>query len=224
VTVSDETWKPIPGYGGYEASDMGRIRSIDRTLADGRRLRGQLLKPRKGNRGYMTVKVTDDAGHKQTRTVHRLVLMTFTGPCPEGQETRHGPGGQLDNRLANLCYGTPAENAADKSVNGGGEPSFPCRNAPACGNMVMNEGRRCKDCVTKAARRAAEWLGKYKMSLDEVTRRLDYENSDWVYRIARELGGYEGTKREARQQQPGLSQRVAITVRDRRRGGWSDAA
>lgn len=33
-------------------------------------------------------------------------------------EARHGPGGKLDNRLSNLCWGTPSENQEDKVRDG----------------------------------------------------------------------------------------------------------
>jgi hypothetical protein len=46
--------------------------------------------------------------------VHQLILLTFAGPCPEGQECRHGPNGVGDNSLANLSYGTHIENCLDK--------------------------------------------------------------------------------------------------------------
>jgi hypothetical protein len=58
-------------------------------------------------------------GKRSSQAVHRLVLTAFAGPCPEGQQSRHGPGGSLDNRWPeNLCYGTPVENAADQLRDG----------------------------------------------------------------------------------------------------------
>jgi hypothetical protein len=45
--------------------------------------------------------------------VHRLVLLTFKGPCPPGHESRHLDGNKNHNWLENLCWGTKEENAAD---------------------------------------------------------------------------------------------------------------
>jgi len=45
-------------------------------------------------------------------------MLTFVGPPPPGQLTRHGPNGIRDNSLANLCYGTPWENMHDKLRDG----------------------------------------------------------------------------------------------------------
>lgn len=110
-SVSDathETWKPIPSWEGlYEVSDLGRVRS----LRGGRVLRTRM------RRRYLAVTLSR-AGNPRTFSVHRLVLASFRGSCPRGQQARHGPGGALDNRLVNLRYGTPAENAMDKIRDG----------------------------------------------------------------------------------------------------------
>jgi len=41
--------------------------------------------------------------------IHRAVLETFVGPCPEGMECRHLDGNPKNNRLENLCWGTRSE-------------------------------------------------------------------------------------------------------------------
>src|SRR5579863_5563618 len=114
--ATHETWLPIPGYEGfYDVSDLGRVRSLPR---QGIRSRHStvILRPMLRH-GYATVYLMRD-GSRTTCYVHRLVLLAFVGPCPPGQETRHGPGGKSDNRLANLCWGTPPENWADKVRDG----------------------------------------------------------------------------------------------------------
>ena len=128
--VTTEVWKPIGhGFSAYQASDHGGIRSVDRTLAGGRRCRGVVLKTRVSNRGYALVNVRDDNGTVQTRTVHTLVMLAFVGLPPRGQETRHlddvpannrwAPGSEKASRAAggNLVYGTRAQNDADKIRN-----------------------------------------------------------------------------------------------------------
>ena len=138
--VTTEVWKPIGhGFSAYQASDHGGIRSVDRTLAGGRRCRGVVLKTRVSDRGYALVNVRDDNGTVQTRTVHTLVMLAFVGPPPRGLETRHlddvpannrwAPGDEKATRAAggNLVYGTPAQNAADKIRNAAPPPSRPRR-------------------------------------------------------------------------------------------------
>lgn len=57
--------------------------------------------------------------HREKRHyVHTLVLLAFSGPRPEGQQCRHLNGDPGDNRPSNLCWGTCAENAADRIRHG----------------------------------------------------------------------------------------------------------
>lgn len=115
--MTAETWKNIPGYPGYQASTLGRIRSLDRWIT-GRygqmHQQGRILRPAVNGGGYAHVHL----GKGRDRYVHRLVLLTFEGECPAGQEARHGVNGKTDNSITNLCYGTRAENCADKQRDG----------------------------------------------------------------------------------------------------------
>src|SRR5260370_570174 len=92
-----ERWLPVPGYGGfYEVSDRGNVRSWrNRTCGK----RGALLRQHRRTGGYLCVTLTLD-GREARRSVHSLVLEAFKGPCPDGQEPCHGPGGQDDNSVA----------------------------------------------------------------------------------------------------------------------------
>jgi hypothetical protein len=53
-----------------------------------------------------------------TRKVHRLVLETFVGPCPDGMECCHNNGDPADNRLENLRWDTLSSNAYDRVEHG----------------------------------------------------------------------------------------------------------
>ena len=114
-----EVWKPIPGVPGYEASSEGRIRSLDRYAAYGRRpghtkrVRGCVLRPFDNGR-YFTVHVCDE-----TRSVHQLVNLAFNGEAPDpDHETRHMNGESHDNRASNLEWGTKTENQYDSFRHG----------------------------------------------------------------------------------------------------------
>jgi hypothetical protein len=113
-----ERWLPVPGYEGfYEVSDHGRVRSIRHMTRAGWR-GGRPLKPFPDSDGYLRVNLSRHGVIAGLRPVHGLVLLAFTGPVPAGQQARHGTGGKLDNRLVNLCYGTPLENSDDKRRDG----------------------------------------------------------------------------------------------------------
>ena len=116
-----EVWLPVVGWEDlYAVSDLGRVKSLTRTVdcKDGRRrtFQGQALAATKGT-VYLEVSLARN-GKGKTTGIHRLVAEAFLGPPPAGKVVRHGPGGQLDNRLCNLCYGTLAENQADRLRDG----------------------------------------------------------------------------------------------------------
>jgi len=113
-----EEWRPVVGYEGlYEVSDQGRVKSLPRTT--GRRSPEYVLTPKlhDSKKLYLDVHLRDAAGRPHTRKVHHLVAEAFIGPRPPGQIVRHGLGGPSDNRLANLRYGTQAQNRADIALH-----------------------------------------------------------------------------------------------------------
>lgn len=118
MTSSDEIWRDIPGYEGrYQASDHGRIRSLDQLVRCGnggkgtRLCKGRVLRPA-GQQSDPHLRVT--LGNKApSALVHVLVALTFIGPRPEGCDVRHLDGDPQNNRADNLAYGTRRENILD---------------------------------------------------------------------------------------------------------------
>jgi hypothetical protein len=124
----EELWKKIPGHKGYEASNVGRIRSIDRwiTYKTGQRVfyKGKMLSQFKsgGRRptngfyakgyydGYRTVHLGQANMQKY---VHHLIALTFMGKTPKGMEICHNNGIKSDNRLENLRFDTRQNNVYD---------------------------------------------------------------------------------------------------------------
>ena len=118
---TNERWVPIPGYEGhYEVSDMGRVRSLPRTLpmsgSKGRRYPGKILSTRARPRPTVSLHHPDKPA--VAVPVHRVVLLAFVGPLPDGLVTRHLNDDKADNRLSNLAYGTYSENMLDRVENG----------------------------------------------------------------------------------------------------------
>lgn len=112
-----EVWKDIPGYeGAYQASSLGRIRSLDRLIPMGKthtltNRAGRILRPACSKRDRHLYVVL---GHgKAGSTVHSLVASAFLGPAPAGCEVRHLDGDAQNNRIENLAYGTRAQNILD---------------------------------------------------------------------------------------------------------------
>lgn len=216
--VGTETWKPIPGYPAYEASDCGRIRSIPRT-EHGRTYRSVVLSTRVGNRGYALVNLRNAEGKTETRTVHTLLLLAHREPRRRGQVARHLNDDPLDNRLENLVWGTPEENEADKVANGGRVPAAPKpeRHCARCGDVLPagRGGKRCHACVTEIGEEAAKLLTA-GVSLEEAGKRLGYPHLSGLHQLARTYGGYGAPPA---QPSPSVTERrgTLATLRDRLR-------
>lgn len=117
--ATEEVWREVPGYPLYQVSDIGRVRS---RLARGYSLprdEWRLLKCGKSRYGYPRVCLLGPDGRHRFRQVHNLVLEAFVGPRPTPkQDGRHLDDDKGNNSLANLAWGTRADNLADSKRNG----------------------------------------------------------------------------------------------------------
>ena len=117
-------WRAVVGFEDlYEISSDGQVRSLPRKGGLNRLYGGRILRASKGKSvsfpegGYFEVGLSKN-GCMYTKRVHRLVAEAFLGPCPKGQQVRHGSLGIHVNTVDNLCYGSQAENMRDKDRDG----------------------------------------------------------------------------------------------------------
>lgn len=105
----DSELVPIPSFPGYSIT-------LDERVWDSKRNRW--LKTNVVEQwGYRMVNLRrDDRYHLVA--IHRLLLETFVGPCPEGMECRHLDSNKLNNDLDNLCWGTHYKNMQDRTEHG----------------------------------------------------------------------------------------------------------
>jgi hypothetical protein len=98
-----EEWRPVSGFEGfYEVSNLGRVKSLARTILDKRgrpkKLRGRIMSGRVKGRVQISLR---KPGEKQIkRLAHRLVAAAFMPAA--GQEIRHRDGNNLNNVVENL--------------------------------------------------------------------------------------------------------------------------
>ena len=112
----NELWKDIPGYEGlYQASSLGRVKSLDRLAVyrkDPKRFyhkQEKLLKQQK-SKGYLSVKLFNGFSDGKTIHVHRLVATAFI-PNPHKLSTvNHINGNKSDNYVSNLEWVTHSYN------------------------------------------------------------------------------------------------------------------
>lgn len=104
----DEVWKDVPDFEGfYQASNTGKIRSVDRSvfckrgkgyksLYKGRELKGTIDKD-----GYLKINLAKE-GVKSTVYIHRIVAKTFLKQSKEKPVVNHINEIKDDNRVSNL--------------------------------------------------------------------------------------------------------------------------
>jgi hypothetical protein len=109
-----EIWKAIPGYEGYEASTLGKIRSLNYNKTG----RIKELSLSKASNGYLQV-CFSVKGIRKVRLVHQIIAIVFLDHIPNGRsiQVNHINENKLDNRIHNLEILTARENTTIASYH-----------------------------------------------------------------------------------------------------------
>lgn len=111
IGIDSEAWRPVPGFPGYEVSDLGRIRSVKRKTP-------KVLKTETDADGYQRIQLFRDGAYHH-RNVHRLVALAFIGqPESASMVCCHRDNDPSNNKPSNLRWDTQAGNMADKKAHG----------------------------------------------------------------------------------------------------------
>lgn len=112
-----EIWKDIPGYEGlYQASSLGRIRSLDREKWNGYCLylnKGRVMKQSVINSGREVVSLCVNSKVKRM-LVYRLVAMAFIPNPNNYPQVNHIDGNPRNNRADNLEWCNQSGNEIHK--------------------------------------------------------------------------------------------------------------
>ena len=116
---SEEIWKAIEGYEGiYQVSNLGRVRSLDRSIIKPHpksgvptkyRQKGRILKLASYPNGYLTICLKNE-GKKENCLIHRLVGKAFVPGYFDGADINHKNEDRTDNRANNLEWCTRSYN------------------------------------------------------------------------------------------------------------------
>jgi hypothetical protein len=113
-------YRGVPGFPGYRVGNDGSVWNCWINCRWGRRMTDRwkpmkiAVQPKRtAGRAYRYVNLTPPGEPYKTFRVHRLVLLAFVGPCPDGMGARHKDGDPGNNRLDNLCWDTPEANRED---------------------------------------------------------------------------------------------------------------
>lgn len=124
--TKEEVWKDIPEYEGlYQASNYGRVKSIERVVLDGRgrelKRKSVILSSAINTAGYKTVVLYKDF-KKHSIRVHQLIARTFI-PNPDNLSCiNHKDENKLNNHVDNLewcsySYNTIYNNAMRRRLD-----------------------------------------------------------------------------------------------------------
>ncbi len=116
-----ERWAAAVGWPGYEVSDLGRVKSLQRVLPHNRYpgktmvWKEKILKPGKQKSGHLFVVLTGQVAVR----VHILVATAFLGPPPYPNAlVRHWDDDPANNVDTNLRWGNQVDNMRDAARNG----------------------------------------------------------------------------------------------------------
>lgn len=108
-----ENWKDVKGYeNSYEVSNLGKVRSKERTRKFGRATKTfepKILKQSEDKDGYFKVNLSKDS-KKKSFLVHRLVAEAFVKNIDDKPVVNHIDGDKKNNIHTNLEWCTRSEN------------------------------------------------------------------------------------------------------------------
>ena len=108
-----EEWRDIQGYEGlYQVSNLGRVKSLERKVAFGNRIRTiseKILSAgynKKGHEGYLTVNLHKKNDRGKPHYLHRLVAEAFIDNPNNYKEVNHKDEDPTNNCVNNLEWCT----------------------------------------------------------------------------------------------------------------------
>lgn len=162
-----EEWRDIPEFAGrYQASTLGRIRSINHVVVyknrwgtdTPRQIVGRVLIPRLTPGGHFYVNPS-----KKSKLVHALVASAFLGTRPKGHDVHHINHNKVDNRPVNLTY-------IPNHIHDGHHSKG---NMPSCAKLTIEQAKEIVELLestTMLQREIADRFGVSRESISMIKR------------------------------------------------------
>ena len=179
MSCLSEVWKDIPGYEGlYQASSLGRIRSLPRpgTKASSIRVLKQchVRPPSKKKRTDYCLNLSKN-GKEIRWFVSRLVGMTFLGIPDKGMTINHIDGNPFNNAVSNLEWVTREKNIQLRFDTG--LYSSKCL---ACEVINKKTGQAT---IYRSCNMASKTIGRFSSYILTKIRRGHFEDRDYSWRL-----------------------------------------
>ena len=151
----------IPNFPGYFVTGSGCVWSAPKKPNGNRWV---MLKPSRSPAGYSQVILYKDR-IKHQKFIHRIMLETFVGPCPEGMECCHNDGDRSNDKLENLRWDTRRNNTLDS-----------VRHGTFIGNSKLNKSqvreiRQLLETRTLSQRKIAKIFGVTQPTIGYINQR-----------------------------------------------------
>lgn len=107
-----EIWKTIKENPNYMVSNLGRIKSLDHYVSNGkgtRMVKGKVFTGAINRYGYINIHIVVNGKEKNIR-LNRLIAQTFIPNPHHKEQVNHLNGNKSDNRVENLEWATRSEN------------------------------------------------------------------------------------------------------------------
>lgn len=121
--LQNEVWKDVKDYEGwYQVSNLGNVRSVDRTIIQGsrydheinRKIKGKTIQPCSAGTEYLVVYLVKNRKRKRCY-VHRLVAEAFVENPLNKPQVNHIDYNKHNNKACNLEWVTRSENMLHSS-------------------------------------------------------------------------------------------------------------
>lgn len=174
-----EVWKKIDEFPNYEASSLGRIRSIPHKDKWGRKKGGTILKPQfDGRKHYLHVCLFKN-GRTHVKNVHRIIAITFLENPYNYKEINHKDENKTNNAVSNLewCTHKYNNNYGSKKDSKRGTKNPQCKINNEIADYILKNHKYCGGQMKNKDLAKMFNLSETHVSAIAHKRRWTYANS-----------------------------------------------